>query len=201
MTWPDPSMTRWLASSRRPTTGDIRALPVQRVVRHGLSLGKVGFVWQWSRDGEATASIGARVSHDEAGAVLILEYRLNGAPMVDRVRLTSSPCRFGGARWLAICPKTGRRVSRLYLGRSGALSRHAYGLAFDSQRESPLDRSFRRRQKVLDKLKTDSPLVLARPKGMHHRTFGRLLVEAEREARFFAVAVRERFGSGFDFDI
>jgi hypothetical protein len=181
-------------NSRRSTTGDLRRFAVHEIAAHALKLRGASFGWQWSKDGEAQASIGASVQGGEYGATLVLNYTLNGSPMTQHIRLAGSPCRFGGVRWLAICPNTGRRVAHLYIGRAGALSRHAYRLAFNSQRECPLDRSFRRRDKALAKLKADSPMDLRRPKGMHIRTYGRFLHEVIKEEEFFSVAVQARFG-------
>jgi hypothetical protein len=121
------------------------------------------------------ASIGVSVQGGEDGATLVPNYTLNGSPVTQRIRLAPSPCRFGGVRWLAIRPNTGRRVAHLYIGASGAFSRHAYRLAFDSQRECPLDRSLRRRDKALAKLKADDPMLFRRPKVMHSRTHERLI--------------------------
>ncbi len=125
---------------------------------------------------------------------LVLNYTLNGSPVTQRIRLASSSCRLGGVRWLAICPNTEWRVANLYIGRAGALSRHAYRLKFNSQRECPLDRSLRRRGKALAKLKADSPMALRRPKGMHSRTYESLMQEVFQEEEFFDVAIKARFG-------
>ena len=195
MTWPNPSMTRWLMNSRRSTTGDLRRFAVHEIAVHGLKLRGASFLWGWSVDGETTASIGARVQSDGDAAILILDYKLNGSPVTQRIRLASSPCRFGGVRWLAICPNTGRRVAHLYIGASGAFSRHAYGLAFNSQRECALDRSLRRRDKALAKLKADDPMLFRRPKGMHSRTYERLMQEVFQEEEFLDVAILARFAS------
>jgi hypothetical protein len=195
MTWPNPSMTRWLMNSRRSTTGDLRRFAVHEIVAYGLKLRGASFGWHWSREGKTQASIGASVQGGEYDATLVLNYTLNGSPVTPRIRLAASPCRFGGVRWLAICPNTGRCVAHLYIGGSGAFSRHAYGLAFNSQRECPLDRSLRRRDKALAKLNADSPMGWGRPKGMHSRTYERLMQEVFQEEEFFDVAIQARFGS------
>jgi hypothetical protein len=195
MTWPNPSMTRWLMNGRRSTTGDLRRFAVHEIAAYGLKLRGASFGWYWSREGEVQASIGASVQGGEDCATLVLNYTLNGAPVTQRIRLAASPCRFGGVRWLAICPNTGRRVAHLYIGASGAFSRHAFGLAFNSQRECPLDRSLRRRDKALAKLKSDDPMLLRRPMGMHSRTYEKLMQEVFQEEQFFDVAVQARFGS------
>jgi hypothetical protein len=95
-------------------------------------------------------------------------------------------------RWLALFPNTGRRVAHLYIGRQGALSRHAYRLKFNSQREGPLDRC--RRDKAIAKLKADSPMASQRPRGMHLQSYERLMRDIAKEEEFFAVLARVRFG-------
>jgi hypothetical protein len=181
-------------NSPRSTTDDLRRFAVHEIAAYGLKLHGASFGWHWSREGKTQASIGASVQGGEYGATLVLNYTLSGSPVTQRIRLASSPCRFGGVRWLAICPSTGRRVAHLYIGASGAFSRHAYRLAFNSQRECPLDRSLRRRGKALEKLKTDDPGFLPRPKGMHARTYERLLEGVWREEAFFDAAMRAKFG-------
>ena len=131
-------MTRWLLNSRRSTTGDLLRFSVHEIAVHGLNLRGEGFGWHWSREGKMTASIAASVQSGEDAAALVLNYTLSGAPMVQCIRLEASPRRFGGLRWLALCPNTGRRVAHLYIGRAGVLSRHAYRLKFNSQREGSL---------------------------------------------------------------
>ena len=194
MTWPNPSNTRWLLNSRRTTTGDLRRFSVHQIAIDGLSLCGVNFRWCWKSQGKVTASIVARVQGDDNGATLVLDYTLDGSPMTQSIRLDASPCRFGGVRWLAICPNTGRRVAHLYIGGAGALSRHAYHLKFDSQRESPLYRSLRRRDKALAKLKADAPMFLERPKGMHARTYERLLQNVEQEEQCMDIFAIAKFG-------
>jgi hypothetical protein len=181
-------------NSRRSTTGDLRRFAVHEIAAYGLKLRGASFLWGWSGDGKMQASIGASVQGGEDGATLVLNYTLNGSPVTQRMRLAASPCRFGGVRWLAICPNNGRRVAHLYIGASGAFSRQAYRLAFNSQRECPLDRSLRRRDKALAKLNADSPMGWGRPKGMHSQTYERLMQEVFQEEEFFEVAIRQRFG-------
>ena len=94
MTWPNPSMTRWLMNSRRSTTGDLRRFAVHEIAAYGLKLRGASFGWQWSQDGEVQASIGASVQGGEDGATLVLNYTLNCSPVTQRIRLAASPCRW-----------------------------------------------------------------------------------------------------------
>lgn len=190
-------MTRWLTNGRRSTTDDLRRFSVHQIARHGLKVAGARFIWRWPRDGEPVASIGARVKGDAESAELLLEYKLNGEPIAQRIRLLSSPCQFGGARWFGICPSTGRRVAHLYIGPSGALSRHAYRLAFDSSRECAVDRSLRRRNKALAKLKSDDPQLPLKPKGMHWHTYERTVEAVYNEVETFDRLMLARFGANF----
>jgi hypothetical protein len=194
MVWPNPSMTRWLMNDRRATTGDLRRIPLQQIVIHGLKIGGASFGWQWWQRDQVTGSISARVQIDECKATLVLSYVLNGASITQFIRLDTSPCRFGGVRWFAFCPETGRRVGHLYIGGRGALSRHAYGLAFNSQREGEVDRMFRRRDKLFDRLKSSNPEMPPRPKGMHGKTYKRLLEGLWKEEKLFADIMRMKYG-------
>src|SRR3954447_9974884 len=59
------------------------------------------------------------------------------------IHLVATAQPFARQRWWFVCPRTGRRVTKLYLP-LGALrfaSRHAYRLAYQSQRETPSSRA------------------------------------------------------------
>jgi hypothetical protein len=102
-----------------------------------------------------------------------------------RVRLEATPCRFGGQRWWWVCPATGRLCAKLYLPNGGvrflSRGRGAYDLAYASQNASAIDRSHDRLRRLHRRLGEgyrylpDFPP--ARPKGMRHRTYDRLVAE------------------------
>jgi hypothetical protein len=99
------------------------------------------------------------------------------------INLVATAQPFGGQRWWFRCPRTGRRVTKLYLP-FGALrfaSRHAYRLAYRSQRESPSDRAISRAFKLRRKLGATGGIGSAvdKPKGMHRRTFAREMAKVE----------------------
>jgi hypothetical protein len=88
---------------------------------------------------------------------------------------------FGGRRWWWICPRTGRRATKLYLP-NGALtfaSRQAYRLAYRCQRETNYDRALRRAFKLRDRLGADGGIgdYVAKPKWMRIKTYDRKLEE------------------------
>jgi hypothetical protein len=68
----------------------------------------------------------------------------------DKVYLAPTRPQLGGLRWWFVCPQLNRRVRKLYLPLGGRhfWSRHAYELAYVSQRETKFDRALRRARKL-----------------------------------------------------
>jgi hypothetical protein len=66
--------------------------------------------------------------------------------ITNRVQLTSTQPTFGGRRWWFLCPRTGRRTTKLFLPNGGShfWSRQAYGLGYRCQREDRFSRLQRR---------------------------------------------------------
>lgn len=170
--------------------------------------------WRWTRTGEIAAQISALVEPTADGlARVVLRHRVRrpGRDAVDRLQriaLTSTPCRFGGCRWWWICPQTGRRVGVLYLpaGATDFLSRSAHALAFDCCRESWTARSHRRLRKLFGAVGGRFAYLLVpippRPAGMHRRRYARVVREIERtrsrlvSRHFCAVRARARGSAG-----
>ena len=107
--------------------------------------------------------------------------------VVSTVRVTATPCHYGGHRYWFRCPgvaaDTGapcqRRVAKLYLSAHGFFCRQCLGLAYRSQRATPLEQASRRLQGLRQQLGADADLlqgtpVLTKPKGMQWRTYRRL---------------------------
>lgn len=102
----------------------------------------------------------------------------------NRIALTTSSQPFGGRRWWFVCPRTGRRATRLHLpsGVHTFACRTAYRLAYRSQRETPRDRALSRAFALRQKLGDDGGIgdYVAKPKGMHSRTFERAMERIDR---------------------
>jgi hypothetical protein len=86
-------------------------------------------------------SILLQLTHETHDRLDIVEYL---------VHAVSTPLNFGGHRWWFICPRTGRRVAKLYLPLDGLVfaSRGAYGLHYRSQREARADRLMSRARRL-----------------------------------------------------
>ena len=88
-------------------------------------------------------------------------------------------CNDGGERRWFVCPAQGcgRRVAILYLG-GIFVCRHCLDLSYESQREQPYGRALRRAQAIRMKLGGSGSMAdefPEKPKGMHWRTYSRLI--------------------------
>jgi hypothetical protein len=104
----------------------------------------------------------------------------------DRVRLIWTVPTYGGRRWWFQCPRTHRKVTKLYLPNGGwhFWSRQAYRLGYACQREDRFSRLQRRAAMLNRQLGgkgwstwADPP---AKPKWMRWRTYERKIAEWER---------------------
>ena len=71
------------------------------------------------------------------------------------VWLDNQPMRFGGERWYALCPSTGKRCTTLVLppGKTHFASVGGWGVAYGSQRECEVQRAYRAIEKASSRLK------------------------------------------------
>jgi hypothetical protein len=87
------------------------------------------------------------------------------------VAWTYKPCNFGGARPWFQCPRCARQVAQLYMRAGRFACRHCQRVAYSSQAEDVLDRTWRKQQRLEAKLGE----YWRRPKGMRLRTYERLI--------------------------
>lgn len=178
------------------TTEDVQALDIRRLSRTGLLIPGQSFGWAWTVNEETVASIRVGVGVDH----LMLSYTVqcgNGWQQVEfPVFLQWTRCHFGGQRVWFICPiqQCGRRVAILYGGNVFAC-RHCQQLAYESQRETVDDRAARRADTIRRRLNWEPGILngnAGKPKGMHHRTYDRLLASHERHVKYCLAAHRLR---------
>ena len=116
---------------------------------------------------------------------------LPGAPGMDG-------CTLGGRRAWLLCPAQGcgRRVALLYIGGAGIFAcRHCYKLAYQCQRETDDDRAMRRADNIRRRLGWEAGIATPegdKPKGMHWRTYERLVAQHDVhvEASLTGMALR-----------
>lgn len=164
---------------------DLFPLDIRTINRAGLLTPGRSSSWQWSRRGEAVGAISLQAEADQ----VVLEYRFrsprrNGGEwesMSYAVMLEWTPCVLGGRRVWWRCPAIGcgRRAAVLFGGPIFAC-RRCHGLAYRCQRESADERAARRADTVRRRLGWPAGILNDtghKPRGMHWRTFERLLAK------------------------
>lgn len=165
---------RWGAG--RPSTKAIgERLPrvdVREWSRRGALYRHGSFVWSWRCGGEPFGSVSVGVSPGDA-VTLDFSLTTNGErrAVSQRVRLDRTPCRFGGWQSWFSCPCCGRRVAVLYLPFGRFACRTCQRVAYASQSEDLIGRMWRRQAHLEARLGGS----WQRPRGMHRRTYARLL--------------------------
>ena len=164
-------------------TDDRLSIDSRQWQRDGVLVAGTSFNSTWSRAGKEVGNIGVRV---ESGQVkLSYSWQKNGgeAGKLDYpVELQATSCHYGGARNWFVCPavECGKRVAKLYLGDKYFACRHCCRLAYKSQREAKDDRATRSAEKIRAKLDWQPGILNFsgdKPKGMHWKTYLRLMVE------------------------
>lgn len=176
----------------RAKAEQLHRLDIRDLRRRDLLRCRCSFTWSWQRGGEHSGSIGLQVQSDE---LLTLRYTLTqdgkARDVVERVTLARQACRYGGSRAWFQCPCCARSVAVLYLRWSRFACRHCQQVAYSSQSEDVMDRTWRKQVKIEARLGQH----WQRPKGMRQRTYRRLkniLIDCEerRESAFCVAAAR-----------
>lgn len=101
----------------------------------------------WRCDGRISAQLTlvSDVHCREASPCLKIAGTAHGRQIDCLVWLDNQPMRFGGERWYARCPSTGKRCTTLVLppGRTHFASVSGWGVAYGSQRECEVNRAYR----------------------------------------------------------
>lgn len=174
----------------KTTTNECLFIDLRYMKKQGLLKPGTGGTFSWSSGGQQTGSI----AYSYYGDRLELNYRVNGEPVQDSIRIARTACNYGGHRQWFICPSCGKRQVVLY-GLAGLFRcRKCHGLPYSSQMESNSDRASRKANKLRKRLGGEEGAlnpIPSRPKGMHYKTYDRIvsqITEAE-EAVFAELAV------------
>jgi len=135
---------------KKDTVEDCRSVSISFLKKHDYFCGyrSGGIVWK-NCYGEETSSIGIAVSTMHGDNYVRFQYTTtrNTGEKTEydyKVRLTATPCNFGGIRYWFICPLSrngvncGRRAAKLYKA-PGAYyfgCRHCYDLSYESRNET-----------------------------------------------------------------
>ena len=166
------------------TTDEARRIDIRFLKKDGSLRPGSGGVIRWFLNGEETNSVSYSVESD----CLRLRFMCRQAggdwiPHVETIHFDYTSCNYGGTRSWFRCPACNRRIAVLYGVGRRYLCRHRHRLPYTSQHESDADRMLRRAWAIRECLGASRNLmepIFDKPKGMHWRTFNRL-VKKERE--------------------
>ena len=135
---------------KKDTVEDCRSVSISFLRKHDYFCGyrSGGIVWK-NCCGEETSSIGVTVSSMDGDNYVRFQYTTTDRNTGEKteydykVRLTTTPCNFGGVRYWFICALNvngvycGRRVAKLFLapGANYFGCRHCYNLTYESRNE------------------------------------------------------------------
>ena len=111
-----------------------------------------------------------------------LNYSYRGKAYSYSIRLDKTACHFGNYRHWWLCPSCSKRVSVLYCAGT-YVCRHCLSVPYGSQLQQPIDRLFSRADTIRQRLGWQSGIAYgngSKPKGMHSKTFDRLVNEHDR---------------------
>ena len=174
------------AGGKKNITESYCSIDVRQWQRNGMLSDGHRFRTNWSIGQSMSLQLQTRV---EAGCLVfqssLKEPDSESQNWSQTIFIDRTPCHLGGERPWFLCPVRGcgRRVAILYFAGSFAC-RHCCNLAYASQRQSPETRSANRVNKTRAKLGWKPGFLNGvewKPKGMHWKTFGRLIREHENE--------------------
>ena len=153
------------------------------------------------------SSIGVRALGDAGGEKVYaveLSYSLGWEGRKEdvsyAVSLSWTPCNFGGSRPWFVCPgvvngvSCGRRAAKLYLKGRYFLCRHCQDLTYASRQETGRIGALHKCQRIRQKLGGTANMTEPfpdKPKGMHFKTYVRLLGEYEKAHEEYTRAMIE----------
>lgn len=150
----------------------------------------------WSRGGMGAGSI--CIECHAGGIRLVYKTRCDGGAWADVsefVPLVETATNFGGRRQWFQC-LTCRNNCRILYGGATFRCRRCHRLKYDTQYEPDFARAATRALKIRERLGSkggiDDPFP-DKPKGMHRKTYERLMAEEERLQNAWAVGIMERW--------
>ena len=113
---------------------------------------------------------------------LPVSYKHRGKHHSYNIELAKTSCNYGNYRYWFLCPSCSKRTGVLYCA-GNYVCRHCIGANYHSQLQQPVDRIYSKLNALRERLGWQVGIIHGigeRPKGMHHSTYERLLVEYEQ---------------------
>ena len=178
----------WYRFGKQSTTEEHHSVDIRFLKKQGFLVVGTSGTLSWSCGGEPTGNIRFITHHNFLQ--LLYKCRPAGGEWTDKrdiIKFDRTPCNYGNYRTWLLCPHCGKRVTSVYGLTSGFLCRHCYNLPYASQRENKLERMVRKMRKI--SVKTGGDTCHKKPKGMHWKTYNKLVTEENRACEHIDSAI------------
>jgi hypothetical protein len=188
----------WIRWNNRPVIEEFRRIDIRYFKQAGLLQEGCTGLLSWSIQGETTGAVNFQMKQE----FLLLNYRSRKNDQAwrninTRVEFDRTHCHYGGERKWFLCPQCCRRALILCLVGDHFLCRLCAKSPYGSQRETVMDRKARKARKIRKQLGVEMDLErpifdFDRPKGMHQRTFKRLVENENIAQRIYSAHFNEK---------
>ena len=183
---------------RENTTENSLPLDIRHLQRRGVLVPGQTCSWQWTLGDRVRASIQIRALAWQVE--LTYNYAPRGGPaevIHQTVMLETTPCTLGGRRTWFRCSTCCARVAVIYGAGRLFGCRTCQGVPYASQRETNDDRATRHADRIRKKLGWVAGILNepgVKPKGMHWRTYERLLAQHDHFVSVSLVGMARKLG-------
>ena len=179
------------SGSTKPKAEQTNKIDIRKIYKKGLLEPGVASTIHWSSNG----TVLSKTNMTSTGTTLII----NTQPG-QWISLAWTNCHFGGQRPWFRCPTCNRRVAVLYKISQLFSCSQCNNISYYSRCQSPLVRLLRKKNKLRKRITFDDDWGLdffRKPKGMHRKTYGRLLNEFGTIEQQIDDHVEDHFGEKF----
>jgi len=169
--------------SKRDTVEKCKRIDIRYLKRHGLLKNGISSGLSWTCKGKPVGNIGFKVFNE----VIKLSFQFRKGigewqKIEQEIHFDQTTCNYGGSRKWFKCPDCKRRVSVLCSNGPRFLCRHCCDLTYLSQNERGIDRIISKKHKLGKRIfeTYESGRGFWKKKGMHWKTYEKLLVEYKR---------------------
>lgn len=163
-------------SGCKPKSEQVRKIDIRYMNRNGMLEFGASTTWNWSYGDKILEGI----SIDCWGNTLTLHQDNDPKHIEQSILLTWTSCHYGGQRPWFLCPVCNRRAAILYMASASLSCSKCQNITYYSRCETKLDRLLRKKNKLRKRLTVDDGWGLdffCKPKGMHQKTYDRLMHE------------------------
>lgn len=179
--------TGWRPVAERLLRLDMVFLHREKLLRPGMTV-----LLNWSWHDMPLANIKLLMS---TSFVRLRYSTIDGEMMDYPIYIDRTPCHYGGSRTWFLCPRCCRRAAVLFAGRH-FMCRQCHALAYAVENEGEQARLLRRANKLRGRINAPAAVMtslILKPKGMHQKTFNRILLEIEELDNRFWLHAMEAF--------